>query len=113
MEMLTEIKKQFYHDTIKELIVISSVLSKEEILIQEHHVLAEQIFTLSHQISGTGPMLGFDSTSKLSRKLERTFYDIKQGQREITPQLLWQTKRAIETIINTFNEENEIQSQLL
>ncbi|WP_052345501.1 Hpt domain-containing protein [Alkaliflexus imshenetskii] len=109
--MLAEIKKQFYETTVKELEDINIKLSHEEVPVEDHPVLTEQIFTLTHQISGTGPMLGFDGASKLSRKLERTFYDIRAGQRNLTPQLIWQTKRAIEVLIQTFVEENSIQRQ--
>lgn len=104
--MLTEIKKQFFNDTLKELEGINGLLSEQQVPIDEHAVLAEKIFTITHQISGTGPMLGFDSTSVLSRKLEKTYYHVRSGEKEITPQLLWQTKRAIESIIKTIGEEN-------
>ncbi len=104
--MLAEIKKQFYNDTLKELEGINGLLSEKPVPIDEHAVIAEKIFTITHQISGTGPMLGFDSTSVLSRKLEKTFYHVRSGEKEITPQLLWQTKRAIESIIKTIGEEN-------
>ncbi|GAO31779.1 Hpt domain-containing protein [Geofilum rubicundum] len=104
--MLAEIKKQFYNDTLRELEGINGKLSAEELPVNEHAVIAEKIFTISHQISGTGPMLGFNSSSVLSRKLEKTFYHIRSGEREITPQLLWQTKRAIEAIIKAISEEN-------
>lgn len=104
--MLAEIKKQFFNDTLKELEGINGLLSGQQVPIDEHSLLAEKIFTITHQISGTGPMLGFDSTSVLSRKLEKTYYHIRSGEKEITPQLLWQTKRAIESIIKTIGEEN-------
>ncbi len=104
--MLTEIKKQFFNDTLKELEGINGLLSEQQVPIDEYAVLAEKIFTITHQISGTGPMLGFDSTSVLSRKLEKTYYHVRSGEKEITPQLLWQTKRAIESIIKTIGEEN-------
>lgn len=104
--MLAEIKKQFYNDTLRELEGINAKLAVEDFPENEHAVIAEKIFTISHQISGTGPMLGFNSSSVLSRKLEKTFYHIRSGEREITPQLLWQTKRAIEAIIKAISEEN-------
>ena len=104
--MLAEIKKQFYNDTLKELEGINGRLSEKPVPIDEHSVIAEKIFMITHQISGTGPMLGFNSTSVLSRKLEKTYYHVRSGEKEITPQLLWQTKRAIDTIIKTIGEEN-------
>jgi chemotaxis protein histidine kinase CheA len=107
--MLAEIKKQFYHDTLKELEGINRQLSEIPLPIDLQPVIAEKIFSISHQISGTGPMLGFDSTSILSRKLEKTYYQVRLGAKEITPQLLWQTKRAIEAIIRTIGEENHHQ----
>ena len=107
--MLTEIKKQFYNDTLKELESISGQLSEAQLPIDAHPVIAEKIFSISHQISGTGPMLGFDSTSILSRKLEKTYYQVRSGEKEITPQLLWQTRRAIEALIRAIGEENNHQ----
>jgi chemotaxis protein histidine kinase CheA len=107
--MLAEIKKQFYSDTLRELEGISGKLTAKELPENEYPLIAEKIFTISHQISGTGPMLGFHSSSVLSRKLERTYYHIRSGEREITPQLLWQTKRALEAIIKAINEENKQQ----
>jgi chemotaxis protein histidine kinase CheA len=105
--MLNEIKRQFFAETIKKLDNINIELEKQQMGGDEQILLAEEIFFVSHQLSGTGPMLGFQDTSKISRKLERTFYDIRQGQREITPQVLWQTKRAIEAMIKTFYQEND------
>jgi len=107
--MLTEIKKQFYKDAIQELEFISQRLTEGQLSTNEYPYIAKKVFTISHQISGTGPMLGFDNSSTLSRKLEKTYYQINSGEKEVTPQLLWQTKRAIETIIKTINEENNKQ----
>jgi len=109
--MLAEIKRQFYESTLKDLEIITQKLLKEELTTKEYPELAEEIFSLSHQICGTGPMLGFNTTSKLSRKLEKTFYEIKAGQKNLTPQLIWQTRRALETLISAFKEENNNQLQ--
>lgn len=107
--MLAEIRKQFYKDTLKELEGINGKLASDNIPPEEQSLIAEKVFSVSHQISGTGPMLGFDSTSLLSKKLESTFYDIRRGEKKITPQLLWQTKRVIDAMIKSFNEENNSQ----
>ncbi|MDG5799401.1 Hpt domain-containing protein [Marinilabiliaceae bacterium ANBcel2] len=105
--MLDEIKKQFYTETIKELESISRELSDNSYSPKVPH-LSEKIFSVSHHISGTGPMLGFETTSKISKKLEKTFYDIKGGQRELTPQIVNQTKRTIDLLIESFNKENKL-----
>ncbi len=103
--MLTKIKKQFYEYAINELEEINDGLSKTNIKPKEKGEIVEKVFSVSHQLCGTGPMLGFDSSSQICKKLEKIFYDIKRGQRQITPQVLLQTKRIIESLIQTIHKE--------
>ncbi|MDI9539522.1 Hpt domain-containing protein [Xiashengella succiniciproducens] len=103
--MLAEVKKQFYINTLKELDGINGKLSRDEIPSEEQSAIADKIFTISHQISGTGPMLGFNNASQLSKKLELTYNEIRNGKRELTPQILWQTRRTIDAMIKAFQEE--------
>lgn len=103
--MLDIIKKQFYNDTLKELLLINAKLSEESILPDDSKSLVNSIFSITHQISGTGPMLGFNNTSKISRKIEKTFYEIKSGEKEITAPIIMQTRRALESIIDSMNQE--------
>ncbi|ASB49028.1 Hpt domain-containing protein [Alkalitalea saponilacus] len=107
--MLTEIKQQFYKETLQELKNISSDLSAQVIDADRKSLLVDRIFSVSHQLSGTGPMLGFDMSSKISRKLEKTFYEIRSGEKEVSLQLLWQTKRTIDFMIDCITEENQTQ----
>lgn len=103
--MLTEIKNQFYQDTLETLISIQKVLSETPPEGDEERNMVERVFTVSHQISGTGPMLGFENSALLSRKLERTFYEIRSGKRKLTAQLLTQTQRTIQNLLEVLQKE--------
>lgn len=50
-------------------------------------------------------MLGFDNSSLLSRKLERTFYEIRSGKRTLTAQVLTQTQRTIQNLLEVLQKE--------
>lgn len=103
--MLEEIKNQFYSNTLNQLQLISQKLSQKTIPAEEIDILVNNIFSISHLICGTGPMLGFDRTAKLSGKLEKTFSDIRSGGKCLTKAILQQTQRAIGAMIQTLNEE--------
>ncbi len=103
--MLENIKKQFYNNTIKELLFINAKLSEESIHPNESISLVNSVFSITHQISGTGPMLGFMNTSKISKKVEKTFYEIRAGEKELTAPIIMQTRRALESIIDSMNQE--------
>lgn len=103
--MLDSIKQQFFNDVKKELLLINTKLSDELIPPHESKSLVDSIFSITHQISGTGPMLGFNNTSKISRKIEKSFYEIRSGEKELTASIMIQTRRALETIIDSMNQE--------
>jgi chemotaxis protein histidine kinase CheA len=103
--MLEEIKNQFYSNTLKELQFVSQQLSGALHQAENPDALVNNIFSIMHQISGTGPMLGFDRTSGLSRKVEKTFVEIRSGEKSLTSQILQQTQRAIDAMIQTLNDE--------
>jgi chemotaxis protein histidine kinase CheA len=103
--MLHEIKNQFFYNTIKELQSISIKLSAESILSEDFPMVIHQVYQLTHQISGTGPMLGFVNTSKLSRKIEKTFLDITTSKKELSLPIVLQTRRAVDSMIQTMNDE--------
>lgn len=104
--MLEEIKNQFYSSTLKELQLLCQQLCRAFLQAEELDSLVNSVLSISHQISGTGPMLGFDQTSKLSKKVEKTFVDIRSGEKSLTPQVLQQTQRAFDAMIQTLNDEN-------
>lgn len=103
--MLTEIKNQFYQDTLETLISIQEVLPETPLEGETARNMVERVFTVSHQVSGTGPMLGFDNSSLLSKKLERTFYEIRSGKRTLTAQVLTQTQRTIQYLLEVLQKE--------
>lgn len=110
--MFEEIKKQFCIDTLKELQNISVKLS-EIVLPDDSSLLVNKIFSITHQISGTGPMLGFDEVAKLSRKIEPIFADISNSKKELTPQIILQTKRVIDSMIKSMNDDLSSRMALL
>ncbi len=103
--MIEKIKEQFHLETLNELQIISTNLSAEIISPEDMSLLINRIFSITHQISGTGPMLGFDYTSKLSRKIEKTFYEIRSGEKALNMQIVLQTRRTIDTMIKSINDE--------
>ncbi len=103
--MYQEIKKQFLNESITELQEISKSLSTEFLNSEQKSILIDQIFEITHKICGTGPMLGINDVSVISRKIEKTFLDIKSGDKELSVQIILQTCRGIDQILNTLNKE--------
>jgi len=103
--MLEGIKKQFFKDTINELQNINIMLSVEIVHPNDYDLLIKEVFNITHQISGTGPMLGFEATSNLSRKIEKIYSEIKTQHKDLTPSIILQTRRAIVLMIETMNNE--------
>jgi chemotaxis protein histidine kinase CheA len=103
--MLEGIRKQFYTDTLLELQNINTMLTVEIIHPDDYDLLIKKVFNIAHQISGTGPMLGFEATSKLSRKIERIFSELKTHNKDLSASIVLQTKRAVVSMIDTMNNE--------
>lgn len=103
--MLDGIKKQFYINTITELQNINIMLTVDPVHANDYDLLIKKVFNITHQISGTGPMLGFEATSILSRKIEKIYSEIETQTKDLTPSIIQQTRRAIVLMIETMNNE--------
>lgn len=103
--MLQEIKEQFRKQTVQELNSINELLNKEMLNDEELAILVDRIFNITHQISGTAPMLGYETMPNLSRKIEKAFYQIRAEKTVMSTQFLQQTKRSMDTMISLLNEE--------
>jgi len=104
--MFEDIKKKFFTQTLSELENLVVILENEPDGDQLDETV-ERIFTISHQICGTAPILGYDLMPKLSRKVERAFYEVRNKKRDISAQFLQQTRRTILSMIETLKEESK------
>jgi chemotaxis protein histidine kinase CheA len=104
--MLEDIKRKFFSQTLHELEDLVVVL-ENEIDGDKLNETVERIFTVSHQISGTAPMLGYELIPKLSRKVERNFYEVRANNRGVSLQFLQQVRRTLLSMIETLKDESK------
>ncbi|MGQ1945614.1 Hpt domain-containing protein [Geofilum sp. OHC36d9] len=109
--MLEDLKRKFFDQILSELENLAVILEKEPDGDKLDDTV-ERIFTISHQISGTAPMLGYEVMPKLSRKVERAFYEVRTNNRDISSQFLQQTRRTILSMIETLKDESKGMAQV-
>jgi len=108
-DQLEEIKRTFIDNSIDQLLGLKEKLVNADFLNPEFKVdgIAEEVFMIMHGMSGTAPMLGLDSLTHVSRKLELVFDKIRKGEKDLSEQLSLQTIRGIDNLIEELRCNSE------
>jgi chemotaxis protein histidine kinase CheA len=104
--MLEEIKRKFFSQTLSELEDLVAIL-ETKIESDKLNETVERIFTISHQISGTAPMLGYVLIPKISQKVARVFYEVRANNKGVSEQFLQQTRRTLLSMIEALKDESK------
>lgn len=102
--MIKKIRETFINDSIKELESI------ENFLLEDHNGdifdnIVEKVFSTTHNIKGTAPMLGIDSVDHIVKPMEIVFNDLRQGKLLVSPEIIFNTKKLIPVIKSELLEE--------
>lgn len=107
---LEEIKKTFIKNTIEELSALKKKLVKVKNTTPDYvdqAELAQEVFLLMHDITGTAPMVGIDNIASVSGKVEMAFNKIRKGEKTYTGQLIVQALRGIDSILDEMHAQSE------
>ena len=99
-DQLEEIKKGFVENALSELSFLrDEIAGKKPDQETEELECAQKVFMTMHGICGTAPFLGFENLVPMSRKMERVFDRIRNGEEGLSEQIKVQTLRGIDSII--------------
>jgi chemotaxis protein histidine kinase CheA len=101
-DQFEEIKRTFIKNSINELLKVKNKLIDENKSDSNSKLreIANEVFMVMHDISGTAPMVGLEPLALVSRKLELIFNKIRQDEKVFSEQIRVQAIRGVDTIID-------------
>ncbi|TLX77140.1 hypothetical protein E9993_05505 [Labilibacter sediminis] len=100
--MIEKIKKGFIDDSIKELESIEIDLGNERLGSVSDCVI-EKIFTTTHNIKGTAPMLGIVGVQEIVEPIEQVYAALRKGDLTCSSEIVDNTIKLIPVIKSELN----------
>ena len=94
--MIEKIKETFIKDSVKDLEAIEDLVSNVEGTLEE--CIIEKVFTTTHNIKGTAPMLGIEGLDYIVKPIELVFNGLRNGTIPVTQDIVSNTQKLIPVI---------------
>ncbi len=104
--MIEEIKNTFVNNSIEELKAIEEFLSQNIDHIASDCVI-EKVFTTTHNIKGTAPMLGITNVDYIVKPLELVYSHLRNGKIAISKDIINNTQKLIPVIMTELTESDK------